>query len=172
MPSLVRAPQKFTNSHASSGGQARHNPSISPAETAASLPTTLSSGIGSPIMAQICANACSISETAGPHTSTPVSCHGSIFCSGSPTHILPTRRQSAAATAADLLALGSRKDARREHHLHGQLRQRRADQRMNVSSALTSRRRSHPLSGVPATSSCGNRVRRRGPSLYQNDGYR
>ncbi len=46
---------------------------------------------------------------------------------------------------------------------------RSADER---SSALTSRRRSHPLSGVPATSSCGNRVRRRGPSFYQNDGYR
>ena len=32
----------------------------------------------------------------------------------------------------DHLALGPRKDARREHHLHEQLRQRRPDQRMSV----------------------------------------
>jgi hypothetical protein len=32
----------------------------------------------------------------------------------------------------DHLALGPRKDARREYHLHEQLRQRRADQRMSV----------------------------------------
>ena len=64
---------------------------MSPAGVSSSRDGSSSDGSGSPVSAQTVANAVSMSATAGPRTSTPVSRQGSVPRSGSPAHIFPTQ---------------------------------------------------------------------------------